>query len=205
MANSNINNALHRSGYHHGDLRAELVRAGIQLLETTGAAEFSLREVARTVGVSASAPYRHFHEKGDLLEAIAAEGYRRLTAVVGTPGAVVGEAAREMEAFALGHPAWWEVMIGRGTDSGGELEEARSGLLAELVGVVDRSGRRRDSEAAIRGAVAVWAGVVGLVRLRTGGALMLLDAGLVPGAAEFAEAAVSVRRSRSVPSPRQRS
>ena len=47
-----------RPSYHHGDLRAALVRAGLALLATRPADDLSLREVARSVGVSANAVYR---------------------------------------------------------------------------------------------------------------------------------------------------
>jgi len=47
-----------RSTYHHGDLRAALVAAGLAMLEA--GEPFSLRALARQAGVSPTAPYRHF-------------------------------------------------------------------------------------------------------------------------------------------------
>ena len=41
-----------------------------------GAAHFSLREVARRVGISAAAVYRHFDSKDALLGAVCEEGFR---------------------------------------------------------------------------------------------------------------------------------
>lgn len=64
--------------YHHGDLRRALVNAGLELLETRDADDLSLREVARAVGVSPTAVYRHFPDKDALLDALAAEGLGRL-------------------------------------------------------------------------------------------------------------------------------
>ncbi|MES2183857.1 MAG: TetR/AcrR family transcriptional regulator [Pseudomonadota bacterium] len=66
--------------YHHGDLRNALLREGRALLETLGATELSLREVARRAGVSEAAPSRHFEGKEGLLAGIAAEGFRELAA-----------------------------------------------------------------------------------------------------------------------------
>ena len=67
-----------KKAYHHGDLRAALVEAGLALLETRTADDLSLREVARAVGVSATAVYRHFPDKGALMAALAGAGLARL-------------------------------------------------------------------------------------------------------------------------------
>ena len=49
------------------------------LIRKSGAGAFTLREVARMAGVSHNAPYRHFRDKEELLAALAAEGFDRLT------------------------------------------------------------------------------------------------------------------------------
>jgi AcrR family transcriptional regulator len=61
--------------YHHGDLRRALVDAARRLLETEGPSALSLRAVAREAGVSPAAPYHHFKDKGELLDAVAHEGW----------------------------------------------------------------------------------------------------------------------------------
>ena len=68
-----------KKSYHHGDLRHSLLAAAEALLARKGVAELSLREVAKAAGVSHAAPYRHFRDKRDLIEALAAEGFRYLT------------------------------------------------------------------------------------------------------------------------------
>jgi AcrR family transcriptional regulator len=67
-----------RRTYHHGDLERALVDASITLIAKKGADAFTLREVARQVGVSHAAVYRHFADKSAMLEAIAVEGYLQL-------------------------------------------------------------------------------------------------------------------------------
>ena len=64
--------------YHHGDLRNALIQAGLELLAEGGARELDLRKVARRVGVSHAAPYRHFADKQALIAAINEEGFRLL-------------------------------------------------------------------------------------------------------------------------------
>src|SRR6516164_6742824 len=65
--------------YHHGDLRRAIVRAAFEILSETQSAEFSLRELARRVGVSHNAPYKHFADKHELLAAVSAVGFEQLT------------------------------------------------------------------------------------------------------------------------------
>jgi AcrR family transcriptional regulator len=67
-----------KPAYHHGDLRSALVEAGLALLATRTADDLSLREVAREVGVSATAVYRHFPDKAALMRALAAAGLEML-------------------------------------------------------------------------------------------------------------------------------
>lgn len=68
--------------YHHGDLRNALIEAGLKLLEARGPDgsqdDLGLREVAREVGVSPTAIYRHFPDKQALKAALAGEGLARL-------------------------------------------------------------------------------------------------------------------------------
>jgi AcrR family transcriptional regulator len=61
--------------YHHGDLRAALLRAALSLIEEHGVKGLALSDAARLAGVSVAAPYRHFKDKEALLAEIAAEGF----------------------------------------------------------------------------------------------------------------------------------
>ena len=107
-----------KRSYHHGDLRAALIDTGMALIEQRDAEQLSLREVARLVGVSAPAVYRHFPDKAALIEALALEGLNRLGA------AQMAAAARETSPvdafnaigrayvrFAIAHPALFRMMM----------------------------------------------------------------------------------------------
>lgn len=64
--------------YHHGDLRQSLIDAACKHLLESGADTLSLRALAREVGVSQTAPYRHFESKAALFRAIAIYGFEIL-------------------------------------------------------------------------------------------------------------------------------
>lgn len=57
-------------GYHHGNLRQALIEAGIKIINENGEENLSLRKVAALCNVSHAAPYAHFKDKEELLEAI---------------------------------------------------------------------------------------------------------------------------------------
>ena len=56
--------------YHHGNLRQALIDAGIKIINENGEENLSLRKVAAACGVSHAAPYAHFKDKDELIEAI---------------------------------------------------------------------------------------------------------------------------------------
>jgi AcrR family transcriptional regulator len=68
--------------YRHGNLPVALQAAAREILDENGLHAVGLRETARRVGVSATAAYRHFTNKEDLLASVAAEGFRELAAAV---------------------------------------------------------------------------------------------------------------------------
>jgi AcrR family transcriptional regulator len=118
-ANSvNIAEVSQRRSYHHGDLRSALIETGMRLIEKSDADHLSLREVAREVGVSAPAVYRHFPCKAALLTALAHEGLERLGAAQNAAAAKAGGGADGFNAsgrayvrFALKHPALFRLIM----------------------------------------------------------------------------------------------
>jgi AcrR family transcriptional regulator len=61
--------------YHHGNLRDALLDAVNDIIREDGIAAVGLREAARRVGVSHSAPAHHFGDKTGLMTAYAARGF----------------------------------------------------------------------------------------------------------------------------------
>ena len=56
--------------YHHGNLRDALIEAGLKIINESGEDALSLRKVAAACDVSHAAPYAHFKDKDELIEAI---------------------------------------------------------------------------------------------------------------------------------------
>lgn len=106
--------------YHHGNLRQALIDAAIVQIRNHGADKVSLRGIAREVGVSQSAPYRHFADKAELLTAIANQGYQLLGKVMrhhydthqDAPIIALKGAGISYIEFAKTHPEMYRLMFG---------------------------------------------------------------------------------------------
>src|SRR5215468_8751049 len=68
--------------YHHGDLREALVQAALREAEQGGPEAISIKALAKELGVSQPAPYRHFADREALLAAVTAEAFRQFTATM---------------------------------------------------------------------------------------------------------------------------
>ncbi len=124
----NIKSMKNVSSYHHGDLRAALVKGAAAEIERAGYENLSLRELAESLHVSRAAPYRHFADRRALLAAVAADGFDRLTAIYRkaiasgrTPQERLAAAGRGYLAFAAERPQMFRLMfvsdlLGRSTE-----------------------------------------------------------------------------------------
>ena len=109
--------------YHHGDLSRALIDAASRLLEAEGPSALSLRAVAREAGVSPAAPYHHFKDKGELLDAVAHEGWILLDAALAKAKALAPSPAEAINSlgvayvcFARENPALYRVMYDTARD-----------------------------------------------------------------------------------------
>src|SRR3984893_1463665 len=68
--------------YHHGDLRDALVQAALHEVELGGPEAVNISALAKKLGVSQPAPYRHFADREALLEAVTAEAIRQFSAIL---------------------------------------------------------------------------------------------------------------------------
>lgn len=169
--------------YHHGDLKNALLDAGERLLVEKGVAAISLRDVARSAGVSHTAPYRHFSNKAALLRALARRGFEELNreldnaGVCNLPGPeqqLVGISVTYVS-FALANQDKLRLMFSDVVDAGGDpgfLQTARAvnELLVEVFNTGTGLGifRRRDASEL---ALVAWTSMHGLASLLIAGSL----------------------------------
>lgn len=121
-------------GYHHGNLKEALLQAALGLIAEKGPAGFTFADAARTAGVSAAAPYRHFRDRDDLLANIAQRGFEQFEQALtqawddGRPNTVTAfeRLGRAYLAFARNEPAFYSAMFESGipVDSSPELMAA---------------------------------------------------------------------------------
>jgi AcrR family transcriptional regulator len=109
--------------YHHGDLRAALIAAAIEIIAERGVRGFSMAEASRRLGVAPSAPYAHFADRDALLAAVAVRGFELFSASflpaaskVTPPAERLAEFARGYVRFAGTHRALFEVIFGAVVD-----------------------------------------------------------------------------------------
>lgn len=165
--------------YHHGNLRAELLDTAIAQLREQGTEDLSLRALARAVGVSQTAPYRHFADKGELLAAMATRGYQDLLSTLENAGRSAGASPPEQlvafahayVAYAAGNPQLFKLMFGPAAQPVERYPELRDASRETflLVQQILQSGmeaglfQRQDVTYL---ANAAWAGIHGLATLR---------------------------------------
>lgn len=148
--------------YHHGQLRVALIEAGLALLDRHGPAGVSLRAVARESGVSQTAPYAHFGSKRELMSAIAAAGFEKLTRSLDrSPDSRLSVLGMRYVEFALANPGLYNLMFGPNEHidpDNADLATASQRCFASLRSVVRKEGF---DDAANRDAIAAWSLVHG--------------------------------------------
>lgn len=183
------------SSYHHGNLKQTLLQEGLKMLEEHADGKFSLRELARRVGVSANSSYRHFRNKDDLMLALAIEGHLlfakgQMDAFTKTEGSVKARFLATGLAycrFARQNPALFRLMFGPVSKANEDeqlcqVREANlTALKASLAVVLGLEPHSEELAAAADGA---WATVHGLSHL--------ILAGVISGSEEEIEQRVEM-------------
>jgi AcrR family transcriptional regulator len=166
--------------YHHGRLRQALIDAAVEVIASAGIDALNLRELATRVGVTAGAPYHHFANRGELLAAIAEEGFEKFTAaLIAERDAAPDDAASRLEAlgrgylsFAISHPGHFRVMFHGDAKASGPTQSGLGALrlLQEAVQDCQRTGIAPPGEPTPL-VLTAWSIVHGLATLWVDGAL----------------------------------
>lgn len=163
---------VHKTGYHHGDLRAQLLEAVRGLLETHGPDGFSIAEACRLAGVSTAAPYKHFKDREDILRAVVAAGMERLRTRILDAGAAhsprsvdrIAAIGKAYIDFARAEPGVFQTIFGlaKSHKDDPDLKAMGDATFGFVVGVVaEFLGRDPSDPEIVSRAYALWSVVHG--------------------------------------------
>jgi len=166
------------NAYHHGDLREALVQAALREAERGGPESISLKALARQLGVSQPAPYRHFADREALLAAVTAEAFRQFNTVLResmrrpSKRSKLSRIARATLDFGLQRNGIYRLMFASrtmaGASKGSELHQAAVETFALVLEALEAPavGLLRE-----RYALQIWAALHGVVMLAEQGLL----------------------------------
>lgn len=139
-----------KNHYHHGDLACACLDAAIKRIASDGVEKLSLRAVARDLGVSQTAPYRHFKDKTHLLTLLARQGFELLGEQThqatknhegGFQDRMIASGMAYLE-FAQSHPEHYRLMFGgtlkRECDSDAAASQTRLSAFDVILNQVTR-------------------------------------------------------------------
>ena len=164
--------------YHHGDLRDALVQAAFHEAERGGPEAINISALAKKLGVSQPAPYRHFADREALLQAVTAEAFRQFNVIlrdlVDKPSkqSRLSRFAQATLSFGLQRNGIYRLMFASRTmacaPKGSELHNAAMETLALLIASLEAPavGLLRE-----RQALKIWASLHGVVMLAEQGLL----------------------------------
>ena len=119
-----VNEGGKKKSYHHGDLRNAIILEATARARESGEKAIVLREIAPRIGVSATAAYRHFANRQQLVEEVSGRGFDamrdRIAAIEPTTATTdpvlaayidLRNAAIAVVGFAVDEPAWARMML----------------------------------------------------------------------------------------------
>lgn len=173
-----------KTRYHHGTLRGAILDTALQILAKPEEQKVTLRTLAGILGVSRTAPYRHFKNKSALMSAVAARGFSvmresfREELQSENPEEAICEIMEDYVKFATENPRLYKLMFSRAI-----LESPFSSeLFTEAQLTFDRLSSilnqlKLDVKTTSRANVAAWAMVHGISLLISEKLLTVTDSG----------------------------
>tara|TARA_R110002073_G_scaffold13038_3_gene56100 strand:- start:18 stop:695 length:678 start_codon:yes stop_codon:yes gene_type:complete len=168
-------------GQKHGDLKMELLREGLALLDSQGIESVTIRAVARNAGVAHSAPANHFPSRQALLTAIATivftdladQTVEAITGLEDKPEQAIQAFAETCFQFAFDRPNRYQLLWQRRLIDQDEPALAREmdRVYAALLSLLrqDQVSHRVDIET---DAIAIWSMIHGYISMRLDGNLV---------------------------------
>lgn len=174
------------ASYHHGDLPQQAHNLALEIVREHGDTAISLRALAKQIGVSAPALYRHFIDRESLLAELAVSGFEalreRLLAIdSSSPRRALIDIGLVYVNFAQDEPNLYRLMFGGRVLSRGvhpRLDAAGKGafqVLEDTIAQAQRVGYLKPMPLALMTAAA-WSLVHGLSQLSIDGHLPTADA-----------------------------
>ena len=102
--------------YHHGNLKENLIQQAVMACEESGWENISLRNLAKQLNVSQTAPYRHFETKEDLLAEVATKGFEKMNADMNKTSNFLASGLAYCD-FALKYQNTYDLMTGNSLGS----------------------------------------------------------------------------------------
>ena len=155
--------------YHHGDVKNAIISVGMDIINEKGVENLSIRSAAKRIGVSHTAPYRHFKNKEELLVAIAVKGFDILennikNAILKTgisdPSALA-EVGRAYIQFAVSNSNYYRIMFGdfiRNKTDYPEFFSAYDRSFRKLIQIIENNSNKKETDKTDQEvtAIAVW-------------------------------------------------
>lgn len=175
-----------RAPYHHGDLHQQAHDQALAVLRLEGDSAISLRAIAKQIGVSAPALYRHYADRESLLAELAISGFAALRQQLlsvdqHAPRAALIGIGLAYVAFAQSEPNLYRLMFGgRVLPKGAHPRLDQAGLdafnvLQDTIARGQRAGYLKPAPLPLMTATA-WSLVHGLSQLTIDGHLPNADA-----------------------------
>lgn len=168
-----------RQGRPIADLKEACLSEALAIIEADGVEKLSLREVARRLGVSHQAPYKHFPSRDHILAGVVARAFTRFAAYLDAnprgPSADhdMAEMGRSYLAYAAQHPLQYRLMFGTPLPDGdahpemmAQARHAFSLLRSALQRRAVARGSALDERQEILDALFIWSGLHGLASIQ---------------------------------------
>ncbi len=164
--------------YHHGNLKQELIETTLEMIEKEGPESITMRELAKRLGTSRTAPYRHYDSKEALLHAATSAGEEMLDDAIrlitqnNTLSAIdrLYRSGRAYLQFALEHPSLYRMIFSEEHDRSKKAHDTHFATLLLLVKDAQEEGIILKEDPSVQ-AAAVYSLLHGLCSLEINGHL----------------------------------